>query len=123
MFRLAPVLNEGQLVAPKLHVVHTSAEGIGRYNFSDVIDRILAMSKSDKPAIFSLSNIQLENGSVKFDDRVTNKLVDLEALNIGLLYVSNFPSKVDTFVKPHLSAKINGTPFDLKGSSKPFANS
>jgi hypothetical protein len=121
LLRLAPVLDEAKLVGPNLHIVRTSAEGIGRYNFSDVIDRILAMPKSDKPAMFSLSNIQLENGTIKFDDKVTNKLVDIEALNIGLPYVSNFPSKVDTFVQPHLSAKINGTPFDLKGRSKPFA--
>jgi Domain of Unknown Function (DUF748) len=123
LFRLAPVLDEAQLINPKLHIVRTSADGIGRYNFSDVIDRILAMPKSDKPALFSVSNIQLENGSIKFDDKVTNKLVDIEALNIGLPYVSNFPSKVDTFVQPHVSAKINGTPFDLKGRTKPFAGS
>ncbi|SFB03063.1 protein of unknown function [Collimonas sp. OK607] len=123
LFRLAPVLNEARLVNPDLHLVRTSADGIGRYNFSDVIDRILAMPKSDKPTLFSVSNIQLENGTIKFDDKVTNKLVDIEALNIGLPYVSNFPSKVDTFVQPHVSAKINGTPFDLKGRSKPFAGS
>ncbi|WP_211454418.1 DUF748 domain-containing protein [Collimonas antrihumi] len=123
LFRLAPVLNEARLVNPNLHLVRTSADGIGRYNFSDVIDRILAMPKSDKPTLFSVSNIQLENGTIKFDDKVTNKLVDIEALNIGLPYVSNFPSKVDTFVQPHVSAKVNGTPFDLKGRSKPFAGS
>ncbi|WP_211443566.1 DUF748 domain-containing protein [Collimonas humicola] len=123
LFRLAPVLNEAQLINPKLHIVRTSADGIGRYNFSDVIDRILAMPKSDKPALFSVSNIQLQNGSIKFDDKVTGKLVDIEALNIGLPYVSNFPSKVDTFVQPHVSAKINGTPFDLKGRAKPFSGS
>lgn len=123
LFRLAPVLNEAKLVNPNLHIVRTSADGIGRYNFSDVIDRILAMPKSDKPALFSVSNIQLENGAIKFDDKVTNKLVDIQTLNIGLPYISNFPSKVDTFVQPHVSAKINGTPFDLKGRSKPFAGS
>ncbi|NKI72678.1 DUF748 domain-containing protein [Collimonas pratensis] len=123
LFRLAPVLDEAQLINPKLHIVRTSADGIGRYNFSDVIDRILAMPKSDKPAQFSVSNIQLQNGAIKFDDKVTGKLVDIEALNIGLPYISNFASKVDTFVQPHISAKINGTPFDLKGRSKPFAGS
>ena len=123
LFRLAPVLNEAKLVNPNLHIVRTSADGIGRYNFSDIIDRILAKPKSDKPALFSVSNIQLENGVVKFDDKVTNKLVDIQALNIGLPYISNFPSKIDTFVQPHVSARINGTPFDLKGRSKPFAGS
>ncbi|MQR01239.1 DUF748 domain-containing protein [Glaciimonas soli] len=123
LFRLAPVLNEVQLINPKLHIVRTSADGIGRYNFSDIIDRILAMPKSDKPALFSVSNIQLQNGAIKFNDKVTGKLVDIETLNIDLPYVSNFPSKVDTFVQPHVSAKINGTPFYLKGRSKPFAGS
>ncbi|MFC5472733.1 DUF748 domain-containing protein [Paraherbaspirillum soli] len=123
VFKLAPVLNEAKLVSPSLHIVRTSAEGIGRYNFSDVIERILAMPKSEKPAQFSVANIQLENGTIKFDDKVTGKQVNIETLNIGLPFVSNFPSAVDTFVQPQLSAKINGSPFDLKGRTKPFSGS
>ncbi|AXI02363.1 DUF748 domain-containing protein [Aquirhabdus parva] len=121
IYRLAPVLSEAKLIEPKLHIVRTSAAKSGRYNFSDILDRILAKPKSNGTTLFSVSNIQLENGAIQFDDQVTGKKVKIESLNVGLPYVSNFPSKIDIFVQPHLSAIINGTTFNLKGRSKPFS--
>ncbi len=123
IYRLAPVVSEVKLIQPKLHIVRTSAANTGRYNFSDILDRILAKPKSNGTTLFSVSNIQLEKGSIQFDDQVTGKKVKIESLNVGLPYVSNFPSKVDIFVQPHLSAIVNGTAFDLKGRSKPFSGS
>ena len=123
LFRLAPVLDQAKLINPTLHIVRTSTEGVGRYNFSDIIERILAMPKNKDPAVFSISNIQLENGTIRFDDKILDKHITIEALTIGLPQISNFPNAVDTFVQPHLSAKINGTPFALQGRSKPFASS
>ncbi|MDC8756313.1 DUF748 domain-containing protein [Janthinobacterium fluminis] len=123
LFRLAPLLSEVKLVEPRLHIVRTSGDGVGRYNFSDVIERVLAMPKSEKPTLFSVANIQLENGAIKFDDKVTGKQVNIDGLHIGLPFVSNFPDKVDTFVQPRLSAKVNGSLFELKGRAKPFAGS
>ena len=124
LLHLAPVINEIKLVNPDVHLIRTSAQSVGRYNFSDIIDRILAMpkDKDTKPTLFSIANIQLINGNIKFDDQVTNKQINIQALNIGLPFISNFPNKVDTFVQPHLSAVINGAPFNLKGRTKPFAN-
>ena len=37
--------------------------------------------------------------------------------------LSNLPRSIDTFVQPNLSMTVNGTPFALKGRSKPFADS
>ena len=123
LFRLEPRLSAVKLVAPNLHIVRLPGEGVARYNFSDVIERILALPKSDKPTLFSIANIQLENGTIQFDDKVNDKRVTVAALNIGLPYVSNFPDQVDAFVQPSLSATVNGAPFALKGRSKPFAGS
>lgn len=123
LFRLAAVLDEVKLESPNLHVVRLSSDGIGRYNFSDVIDRILAMPKSEGSTSFSLSNVQLQNGTIVFDDKVTGKKIDINTLNIGVPVISNFPRAIDTFVQPNLSATVNGTPFALKGRSKPFADS
>ncbi|WP_050463939.1 DUF748 domain-containing protein [Herbaspirillum autotrophicum] len=123
LFRLAAVLDEVKLESPNLHVVRLSADGIGRYNFSDIIDRILALPKTEGSTSFSLSNVQLQNGAIVFDDKVTGKQIDIKALNIGVPVVSNFPRSIDTFVQPNLSATINGAPFALKGRSKPFADS
>ena len=123
IFRLAPVLQQVKLSGPNVHIIRTSAEGSGRYNFSDIIDRILAKPKSEGETRFSVANIQLENGSITFDDKVTGKHVDIAALNIGVPYISNFANSIDTFVQPSLSMKVNGSPFALKGRSKPFASS
>ncbi|PUA17245.1 DUF748 domain-containing protein [Glaciimonas sp. PCH181] len=122
IFRLAPVLQQVTLSAPSVHIIRTSAEGIGRYNFSDIIDRILAKPKSEGETRFSISNIQLENGTITFDDKVTNKHVNIVALNVGLPYISNFQSAVDIFVQPSLSMKVNGAPLSLKGRTKPFTS-
>ncbi|MFD2273484.1 DUF748 domain-containing protein [Undibacterium arcticum] len=117
------MLDEAKLVAPQIHLVRTSADGVGRYNFSDIIDRIQAMPKSKQSALFALANLQVENGSVLFDDQVLHKQVKLDALTIGLPFLSNLPSDIDSFVTPRLSATVNGTPIALKGRSKPFAGS
>lgn len=121
--RLAPVLDELRLSAPEIHVLRIDANGAGRYNFSDILDRIAALPKSEGQARFSLANVQLEGGHIRFDDKVTGRQVDIAALQLGLPFISNLPGSVDSFVQPRLSANINGTPFHLNGRSKPFVSS
>jgi len=123
LLRLAAILNQVRLVAPKLHLVRLNDAGIGRYNFSDVLDRILARPSSNGKTYFALANVELDNGTILFEDKVTGKQIDIRALNIGLPALSNLPRRIDTFVQPSLSMLINGTPFSLKGRSKPFASS
>ncbi|MFT5643053.1 MAG: hypothetical protein ACI83P_000593 [Janthinobacterium sp.] len=121
IFKLAPVLQQVTLSGPQLHVIRSRTESGGRYNFSDIIERIQAKPKSEGSAArFSVSNIELVDGSITFDDRVTGKQVAIADLNIGLPQVSNFASAVDMFVRPKLSMTVNGSPFELKGRSKPF---
>lgn len=123
LLRRAAVLDEGLMVDPKVHLIRTSADGIGRYNFSDVIDRILAKPKSDSSVPFLLANLQLQDGEIQFDDKVTGKQINITALDLGVPVVSNLPARIDTFVQPHASAIINGTHLALHGRSKPFADS
>ncbi|MCU6432944.1 DUF748 domain-containing protein [Undibacterium sp. Jales W-56] len=120
----ALVIDEIRLGDPYVHLARTSAEDYGRYNFSDIIDKIAAQPKSSSaPLRFSLANVQLQNGSITFDDQVVKKQTRIEALQIALPFLSNFPTEVNSFVQPMLSAKINGTPFELKARSKPFVDS
>ncbi|KAF1037467.1 MAG: hypothetical protein GAK35_03920 [Herbaspirillum frisingense] len=122
LLRLAPVLDEIKLTTPDVHVVRLDADGIGHYNFSDILARIDALPKSDSKSQFSLANVQLQNGRIRFEDKVTGKNIDVAALQIGLPFISNLPGSIDSFVQPQLSANINGTPFHLQGRSKPFAS-
>ncbi|HTD04198.1 DUF748 domain-containing protein [Undibacterium sp.] len=122
LFRQALVMDEIKLVSPFVHIVRTAGDGYGRYNFSDILERIAAMPKStsDKPFRFSLANVQLQDGGVQFDDKVVDEHVKVEALQLALPFLSNFPSSINSYVLPLLSARINGTPFSLKGRTKPF---
>jgi hypothetical protein len=119
----ALVLDEAKLVGPALHIVRTAGKDGSRYNFSDLIERILAQPASESPLHFSLANLQLQGGSIAFDDQVLGKRVDVSALELGLPFISNLPDAVDSFVTPKLAARINGSPVALAARSKPFTSS
>ena len=70
LFRGALVMDEVQIDTPSFHMIRTSADGHGRYNFSDILDRVAAMPKSATPFRFSLSNVQVQSGVIQFDDLV-----------------------------------------------------
>lgn len=123
LFQRALVLDQILLDQPNLHLLRSSAEGYGHYNFSDILERIGAMPKNPEPMRFSLANLQFKDGKINFDDQVLGKQIHVEALQIGLPFLSNFPSDVHSFVQPFLSARINGGSFSLKGRSKPFEES
>lgn len=123
LLRLAPVVDEIRLGTPQLHVVRVDADGIGHYNFSDILERLAALPKSEGRSQFSLANVQLQDGALRFDDKVTGKTIEIASLQLGLPFISNLPGNIDSFVQPQLSAVINGTPLHLKGRSKPFTAS
>ncbi|MBI3283288.1 MAG: DUF748 domain-containing protein [Burkholderiales bacterium] len=122
LFRRALIVDEVQLRAPQLHLVRSSGEIYGHYNFNDILEKIAAMPKSDTPLRFSLANLQLIDGAIAFDDQVIGKQFKLEALQIGLPFLSNFPAASDIFVQPMLSARVDGSVFTLQGRAKPFAD-
>lgn len=126
LFRLAPVVREVRLEKPSIHLVRLSGNsgerGSARHNFSDILERLDARPKTDQAgAHFSIANIQLSEGSLHFDDRVTGKQVRIDTLATGVPFISNFDNAIDTFVEPSLSGNLNGTHFALKGRSKPFS--
>ncbi|AZP13668.1 DUF748 domain-containing protein [Undibacterium parvum] len=123
IYHRALVMDEILLDQLALHLIRTSADDHGRYNFSDILDKIAAMPKSESPFRFSLANVQVKNSSLQFDDKVLDQKIAVTALNLGLPFMSNFPKSIQTFVQPMLSAKINGTAFALTGRSKPFDTS
>lgn len=123
LLRMAPVLDEIKLTTPQLHVIRLDANGSGHYNFSDILDRLAAQPKSEGQARFSLANVQLQDGAIHFEDKVSGKNIDIAALQLGLPFISNLPGNIDSFVQPQLAATINGTPLHLKGRSKPFTSS
>ncbi|MYN04370.1 DUF748 domain-containing protein [Pseudoduganella sp. DS3] len=115
--RLAPVVQEVRLTKPYVHLSRSAAN---KYNIDDILQLAASQPPSPEPARFSVNNIQLEEGSLAFEDKpagVTHKVQDLK---LGLPFVSSLPSDVAIFVEPLFSANINGSPLLLKGKARPF---
>ena len=113
----APVLDALKVVRPSLSL---SRDAQGRYNVQDLLDR--ATSGPDgPPPRFSLNNIEVEDGSVTFEDGVAHRKHELASVNLGIPFLSTLPYQVDIQVDPRAEGVFNGTRFALSGTTVPFA--
>lgn len=121
LFRLAPVLDELRLEHPRIAVTRGKDQ---RFNFSDLIERFSGGSApaDSKPARFSLSNIRVSNGDIRFDDRLLGAQHHVEKLELGIPFLANLPSSTGIFVQPLLAMTVDGSPLRVDGRTKPFAS-
>ncbi|MBN3734873.1 DUF748 domain-containing protein [Burkholderia sp. Tr-20390] len=122
LFRGAPIVNEVRLDSPRFHIVRYDAQ---RFNFTDLIEKFSAPSPKpeSKPTQFSVSNIQVNNGRIDFDDRLLNEKHVVDNWTLGIPYIATLASKTDIFVEPKLRARFDGSPIAIDGKTKPFAQS
>ncbi|KWD07953.1 AsmA family protein [Burkholderia ubonensis] len=121
LFRGAPIVNEIRVDAPRFHVVRHDAQ---RFNFTDLIEKFSTPSKPEgKPTHFSVSNIQINDGRIDFDDRLLNEKHVVDDWTLGIPYIATLPSKTDIFVQPKLRLRLDGSPIAIEGRTKPFAQS
>lgn len=124
LWRGAPVLRRIELVGPGLWLHREAPE---RYNFSAVLAHLQARqaqapkTADTAPARFALHNITLQGGHIHLQDDVLGQRHDIEALQIGLPFLSNLPSDVTTEVQPQLQAQVDGSALQLKAQARPFA--
>jgi hypothetical protein len=119
LLKRAPVIREVTLTKPSVALVRNED---GTYNVQDLIDEASKPKPPDeKPMRFSVNNIRVEGGSVDFDDRPVRTKHAVRDIRIGIPFLSNIPSQVDIRTQPVFEAKINGAPFALHGSTKPFS--
>jgi hypothetical protein len=122
-FRMALVLKEVRFTAPYFRITRNQDLS---YNFSDLLEKkeqTPAPKTSPKPLRFSVNNIAIKGGSIDFLDGPNQTRHTIRGLNIGIPFVSNIPSYVETFVQPLFSARINDTLYTIQGKTKPFADS
>ncbi|VWB23239.1 exported protein [Burkholderia arboris] len=122
LFRGAPIVNEIRLDSPRFHIVRYDAQ---RFNFTDLIEKFSAPSPKpeSKPTQFSVSNIQVNDGRIDFDDRLLNEKHVVDNWTLGIPYIATLASKTDIFVEPKLRARFDGSPLSIDGKTKPFAQS
>jgi hypothetical protein len=123
---LAPVVDRIRIDQPKLALVR---EETTRFNFSDIVERLAKMS-AEKPAEpeakpsklprFSLNNMSLTGGVISLDDRVTGRQQVVDELTLGVPFISTFGYATDIDVLPKVHLRINGSPFDMTGTARPF---
>jgi len=121
LLKKALIIKEIRLIKPYIKVVRKEDES---YNFSDIM-KGTAKEADEKgkstPAIFSINNISILNGSIDFHDMVKGVQHTVRDMRIAIPFISNYPTYANIFVKPEFSATINGDYYSLVGQVKPFA--
>src|SRR4029077_9593435 len=117
LWHRAPVLDALKLVHPAISVAR---DRDGRYSVQDLISKALATHEGPPPA-FSLNNIEIDGGSIAFDDGATGSKHRVENLAIGVPFLSSLPYQSNIRVTPRLEGAFNGSHFALGGTTEPFA--
>ena len=113
----APVLDALKLTRP---TVSLARDRDGRYSVQDLIDQIVARAADPTPR-FSLNNIEIDDGSISFDDGATGSKHTVDNVAIGIPFLSSLPYQSDIHVTPHLEGVFDRSHFALGGTATPFA--
>lgn len=121
--RRAPVVTAFSLVEPKVRLVRETED---RFNISDLVEQFSQPSEdTDKDAgstQFSISNITIQGGQFVFDDQYMKADHQISEINLGIPIIANLDSVLTSWIEPHFSAKINGSPVSLEGKLRPFTD-
>lgn len=115
------VIKALQIDQPVVNLARTTE---GHYDIDDLIARFTPKTPAEpagEPARFALANVELRNGSLRFDDRPAGRVHELKALNLALPFLSDLPADVEVTVRPRLSFALNGAAFDSGAEATPFA--
>ncbi|MDR2209536.1 MAG: DUF748 domain-containing protein [Azoarcus sp.] len=113
-----PVVQELALGAPYARLVRLAE---GRYNWSDVFERLVPLLQAEgDPALFSVANIHVEDGSIELEDRVTDATHRVSNLKLGIPVVSRLSVKAEVFIEPDLSMELDGQLLAAKGRLDPL---
>jgi hypothetical protein len=120
----APVVDKLSVHKPRVALTRTGPE---EFNFSDVAAKLSA--PADEAAVppadkalprFSLNNMRLDGGVVTLDDRVTGRKQTIDEIALGVPFLSTFGYATHIDVQPRVHLRVNGSPFDLYGTARPF---
>jgi outer membrane protein OmpA-like peptidoglycan-associated protein len=121
VWRFAPVLRRVTLTRPELWVERQQTE---RFNFTPILEHMAARKQPEPadaaPARFAIYNIRLTDGLVRYGDRVLEQTHRIEAINIGVPFISSLPADEDVDVQPLVEARVNGSPLRVDGRTLPF---
>ncbi len=94
-----------------------------RFNFSDIVDLIRSKPADPEPPRYALYNVEIDDAAISLDDLVTRSRHTLDAIKLGVPFISSLPDDVKIKVKPSFSAVLDGKPIALSAETQPFGNS
>jgi hypothetical protein len=96
----------------------------GTYNLSDVIAKRSAGGLESQifPFYYVINRLKVLEGTADFVDGPNGTTHRVTDVNMNLPFVSTAPRDSTTDINPSLSMKVNGTPYRIEGTTKPFAD-
>jgi uncharacterized protein involved in outer membrane biogenesis len=129
---LAPIVAHVRIVEPKINITRYKDDSL---SIDDILEHQAKLAaeaaknpdpdeekKDQRIFPFKVLNLILENGDIVFNDEKEDAVQTISKLSLAVPLASSFESDFDEAVTPKLSMLINGTPFDLDGSTYPFSN-
>ncbi len=120
ILRLAPVIDALKIEQPRLAMRHL---GGGRYDVDDIVQRLREppSDPASESARFALFNIELTGGEFTMVDDTVGVTHQLRSLTLSVPFLSNLASRREVVTEPHLAFELNGSAFDSRAASTPFA--
>lgn len=119
LWRRAPVVEALQIDAPALRLTRLPD---GKLDIDDMLARLRPAPDAppSEPARFALYNLRLTDGRLHVDDLAAGVQHNVQALQLGLPFLSNLPADVAVTVEPRLAFRLDGSPFDSGAQLLPF---
>lgn len=116
IWKRALVLEEARLVRPRVEI---ALDATGRSNVQDIVERSAARPAGGGGSAFSVNNLEVEDGTLVFDDPVRGHRTQVTKLAIGIPFLSSRSSDAQIRVHPHLEGVFDGAHFALNGTTSP----
>lgn len=132
LFKLAPVLDE--ITIDGLHIDAVMDDAL-KADIAALAGENGSGSEASPQAVkeenasagglpgFALYNISVTNSSIRYADQSLGIDQAVTDVTLKLPFVSTLESSRESLVTPALSLKLNGTPIEASGSTKPFGSS
>jgi uncharacterized protein involved in outer membrane biogenesis len=119
LWKWAPVFDAVRLVRPKLDLARNAD---GSYSIQDLIGHAAGTPDGPTP-LFSINNIEIDDGAFSLDDRPHHRNVAVTNIGIGIPFLSSLPYEAQIRVTPRFDGAVDGARFVLTGSATtPFAD-
>lgn len=113
----APVFDAVRLVRPQVEVTRNAD---GTSSVDDIVQWPAATARAPTP-LFSLNNIEIDDGTVTLDDRPHQRRIVASNIGIGVPFLSSLAHDATIRVTPHVDGTVDGTRFQLGASAtSPF---